>query len=71
MRGWQGTVGLSVSLEAQGVVLVAVETTSGFPALDAEGAAILRQAVANAPVPADLRAGRHRIVVPLRFSLDD
>lgn len=71
VQRWQGTVTLSVTLEAAGEPAVGVETSSGYPALDAEGVSVLRRAVANASVPMDLRGGSYRVSVPLRFSLDD
>lgn len=70
-RGWEGTVEAAVSGGVAAVPLVSLERSSGYAALDEQTLDMLRRAALSTPLPESLRGHEFRVVVPVRFSLDN
>ena len=71
-RGWQGTVEVVVETRLRSPALrVRVVNSSGYAALDAQAVEMLTRAALATPLPAALKARDLRLVVAVRFDLDD
>lgn len=70
-RGWEGTVEAAVSGGGLAPPRVSLERSSGYPVLDEQTLDMVRRAASNTPVPEALRGREFRIVLPVRFSLDE
>jgi protein TonB len=71
-RGWEGEVGLVVGT-SQGLALpvVSIGKSSGFDELDQAAVDMLRRAVREAVIPAELVGKPFALTLPIRFSLED
>lgn len=71
-RGWEGTVEITVKLDpASPGPIIVLTRSSGFPVLDEQAAAMIRQAVLSIPVPESLRGKDVAIPVPVQFNLEN
>jgi protein TonB len=70
-RGWEGTVEAAVSGGSVAAPLVSLERSSGYAALDEQTIDMLRRAALSTPLPEGLRGREFRVVVPVRFSLEN
>lgn len=70
MRGTQGTVSLSFTIDRSGRVVSAhVAGSSGSPALDEAAVAMAERASPLPPPPAEVPGSRINLVLPVRFSI--
>jgi len=70
-RGWEGTAEAAVSSITAGSPQVSLQRSSGYAALDEQTLDMLRRAALATPLPEALRGRDFRVVLPVRFSLDD
>lgn len=70
-RGWEGVVEVAVVAGPVGPPLVHVARTSGHAVLDEQAIDMLTRAVARTPLPDSLRSRGIRVLLPIRFSLDE
>lgn len=69
--GWVGTVALFLSVDSEGRVIVAVNKSSGYGALDEAGRAMIEASAQRTPVPDVLRGKAFSLVIPVLFDLND
>lgn len=70
-RGWEGTAEAAVTAITPGAPQVSLQRSSGYAALDEQTLDMLRRAALATPLPEALRGRDFRVVLPVRFSLDD
>lgn len=70
-RGWEGVAEVGVTLDLQGAPQVLLHVSSGHVLLDEAALEMLRQSVRAVPVSAALRGREIRLLLPVRFSLED
>ena len=71
-RGWRGTVEVVVETSVRSPALrVRVLNSSGYAALDAQAVEMLTRAALATPLPAALKARDLRLVVAVRYDVDD
>lgn len=70
-RGWQGTAEAAVTGSSVGAPLVSLQRSSGHAALDEQTLDMVRRATLATPLPEALRGRDFRVLLPVRFSLDD
>jgi len=70
-RGWEGVVEVAVVAGPVGPPVVQLVRTSGHAVLDEQAIDMLTRAVARTPLPDSLRNRGIRVLLPIRFSLDE
>jgi protein TonB len=70
-RGWEGVVEVAIVTGPVGSPVVQLARTSGHAVLDEQAIDMLTRAVARTPLPDSLRSRGIRILLPIRFSLDE
>lgn len=70
-RGWEGVVEVAVVAGPIGPPAVQLVRTSGHAVLDEQAIDMLTRAAARTPLPDSLRSRGFRILLPIRFSLDE
>lgn len=70
-RGWEGVVEVIVVAGPVGLPVVQLGRTSGHAVLDEQAVDMLMRAVARTALPDGLRGRSFRVLLPIRFSLDE
>lgn len=70
-RGWEGVVEVAVVAGPIGPPAVQLVRTSGHAVLDEQAIDMLTRAVTRTPLPDGLRSRGFRVLLPIRFSLDE
>lgn len=70
-RGWEGTVEVVAIFDDSLSPRVALEKSCDHAVLDQQAVAMISQAVQAAELPDSLRGRRFRLVIPVRYGLDD
>lgn len=71
VRGWEGVAEVTVGVVAGVASTVRVTRSSDHPVLDEQALAMLERAMAQTPLPENLRGRTFTVVLPIRFSLEE
>lgn len=70
-RGWEGVAEVTVGVAAGAASTVRVTRSSGHAVLDEQALSMLERAVAQTPLPENLRGRAFTVLLPIRFSLEE